>query len=264
VADVTRRSDWRFVAVAALLFVTSAAATVAWCRSMPAHCAMPMPGGWTLSMTWMPMPGQSWPGAAAAFLAMWTVMMPAMMLPVLMPLLRRYRDALAGVGAAGQARLTVVAGTGYFVVWIALGIVVFPLGAALAALVLSQPGLSHAVPIALAAVVVAAGAVQFTDWKARRLACGRHLSPSGRAVPLDARTAWRHGVELGVHCSQCCANLMAILLAVGVMDLAAMAVVTAAIAAERLAPAGERVARAIGTISLAAGAMLAARATWLA
>ena len=39
---------------------------------------------------------------------------------------------------------------------------------------------------------------------------------------------------------------MAILLAVGVMDLRAMAVVTAAITVERLAPAGERVARVIG------------------
>ncbi len=31
---------------------------------------MPMPGGWTMEMMWMRMPGQTGP-AAAAFLGMW-------------------------------------------------------------------------------------------------------------------------------------------------------------------------------------------------
>jgi len=53
---------------------------------------------------------------------------------------------------------------------------------------------------------------------------------------------------------------MAILLALGVMDLGAMAVVTAAITAERLAPAGGRVARAIGALAAGAGLFLIGRA----
>ena len=57
---------------------------------------MPMPGGWTMSMTWMRMPGQTWPGAAASFLGMWIVMMVAMMLPSLVPMLWRYRKAVDG------------------------------------------------------------------------------------------------------------------------------------------------------------------------
>jgi len=32
-----------------------------------------MPGGWTMSMAWVRMPGQSWPVAAASFLGMWVV-----------------------------------------------------------------------------------------------------------------------------------------------------------------------------------------------
>ena len=39
----------------------------------------------------------------------------------------------------------------------------------------------------------------------------------------------------------------------GVMDLSAMAIVTAAITAERLAPAGERIARALGIVVVGAG-----------
>jgi hypothetical protein len=34
---------------------------------MSAMGEMPMPGGWTMSMAWMRMPGQTWPGAAASF-----------------------------------------------------------------------------------------------------------------------------------------------------------------------------------------------------
>jgi predicted metal-binding membrane protein len=48
---------------------------------------------------------------------------------------------------------------------------------------------------------------------------------------------------------------MAILLVVGVMDLRAMAVVTAAISAERLATESARVARIIGVGGLVAGAV---------
>jgi predicted metal-binding membrane protein len=70
-------------------------------------------------------------------------------------------------------------------------------------------------------------------------------------------------VRLGLDCSSCCANLMAILLAVGIMDLPVMAVVAAAITAERLALIGERVARATGAVSVVAGVFLIARATGL-
>jgi predicted metal-binding membrane protein len=56
---------------------------------------------------------------------------------------------------------------------------------------------------------------------------------------------------------------MVILLVIGVMDLRAMAIVTAAITAERLVPAGERVARAIGAVTVGAGLILAARAAGL-
>src|SRR3954468_10520568 len=93
---------------------------------------MPMPGGWSMSMAWMRMPGQTWPGAAAAFLGMWVVMMVAMMAPSLIPMLRRYRRAVGGTGRLGG--LTAMVATGYFFVWSALGVVAFPLGVALAAL----------------------------------------------------------------------------------------------------------------------------------
>jgi len=45
--------------ISSLLFATSATVTIAWGSCMAAMGGMPMPGGWTMSMAWMRMPGQS-------------------------------------------------------------------------------------------------------------------------------------------------------------------------------------------------------------
>jgi predicted metal-binding membrane protein len=216
-----------------------------------------------MSMAWMRMPGQTWPGAAASFLGMWVVMMVAMMLPSLVPMLGRYRQAVGRIGETRLGRLTALVGLGYFFVWTGFGMAVFPLGVVLAALTMRQPALAHAVPIAIGMVVLSAGALQLTPWKAHHLACCREAPGRGRTLPADAGTAWRHGMRLGLHCGYCSAGLTAILLVLGIMDLRLMAVVTAAITAERLAPAGERVARAIGAVVVVAGLFLIARAAGL-
>jgi hypothetical protein len=59
-------SERAFIGVSALLFAASAAVTVVWCASMSAMGGMPKPHGWTMSMAWMRMPGQTWPGTAAS------------------------------------------------------------------------------------------------------------------------------------------------------------------------------------------------------
>jgi predicted metal-binding membrane protein len=83
-----------FLSACALLFVAGAWGTIAWCGSMSG--GMPMRGGWTMSMAWMRMPGQTWPGAAASFMGMWVVMMLPMMLPSLAPMLSNYRRSVRG------------------------------------------------------------------------------------------------------------------------------------------------------------------------
>src|SRR6266851_2607450 len=258
-----RASQRTFLGVSALLFAASTAMTIVLCTSMSAMGEMPMPGGWTMSMAWMPMRGQTWPGAAASFLGMWVVMMVAMMLPSLVPMLWRYRQAVGRTGETRLGRLTALVGVGYFFVWTVFGIAAFPLGVALAAVEMQQPALARAVPIAVSVLVLMDGSLQLTAWKARHLACCREAPGRGRTLPADADTAWRHGLRLGLHCSHCCVGLMAILLVIGVMDLRAMAVVAAAITVERLAPAGERVARVTGAVAVGAGLFLIARAAGL-
>ncbi len=52
------------------------------------------------------MPGQTLAGAAASFLGMWVVIMVAMMLPSLVPMLWRYRQAVGRTGETRLGRLT--------------------------------------------------------------------------------------------------------------------------------------------------------------
>jgi len=258
-----RASERAFFSVSALLFAASAVVTIAWCGSMSAMRGMPMPGAWTMSMAWMRMPGQTWPGAAASFLGMWFVMMVAMMLPSLVPALWRYRQAVGRTGQTRLDRLTAVVGLGYFFVWIVFGMAIFPLGVALATVEMQRPALARAVPIAAGVVVLIAGALQFSAWKAHHLRCCRESPGRGRTLPADARTAWRHGLRLGLHCSYSSVGLTAILLVTGVMDLRVMAVITAAITIERLTPAGDRVAQAIGAVAIGTGLFLIGRVAGL-
>ncbi len=216
--------------------------------------------GATMAMMWMPMPGQTWAGAAASFVGMWVVMMVAMMLPSLTPMLWRYRQVVARTGDTRVGRLTTLVGGGYFFVWTVFGMVIFPLGAALAAVEMRQPAFARVVPLTVGVVVLLTGALQFTAWKARQLVCCREAPGRGCALSAGAGTAWRHGLRLGLQCSRCCGGLTLIPLVIGVMDLRAMVVVTAAVTVERFAPDGERVARAIGVLVVGLGLFLIARA----
>ena len=191
---------------------------------------------------------------------MWIVMMVAMMMPSLFPMLQRYRQAVGITGETRVGRLTLLVGVGYFFVWTVFGLAAYPLGVALAVAEMQQPSLARTVPFAVGAVVLIAGALQYTSWKACHLTCCRNMPARGSTLPAEAGTAWRHGLRLGLHCAYCCVGLIAILLVIGVMDLRAMAVVAAAITVERLLPAGERVARVTGAAIVGTGLLLIARA----
>ncbi len=259
----SRNRQHAFFGVSALIFACSTAVTILWCRSMSAMGGMRMPGGWTMSIAWMRMPGQTWIGAAAAFLAMWVVMMVAMMLPSLIPILRRYREAVSAKSEPRLGWLTVLVGASYFFVWTVFGMIAFPMGIGLAQTEMQQPALAHAMPIAAGVVVLLGGAFQFTACKSRNLACCLDMLMPGHELPADAATAWRHGLRVGLHCSICCAGLMAILLVIGVMNLWAMAIVAAVITVERFARARVCVVRAVGAVIVGAGVFLIARAAGL-
>jgi predicted metal-binding membrane protein len=190
-------------------------------------------------------------------------MMVAMMMPAHVPILLGHRQAVGVTGTRRLDLLTALVSAGYFSVWTGVGILIYPIGVVLAGVEMQSSAVARAVPIAVGAVVLLAGAFQFTSWKLRHLVCCRDTSNHDLRLAANAASSWRYGMHFGLHCAFACANLTAMLLALGVMNLRAMAVVTAAITAERLAPAGENVARAAGSVIVGAGLILIARAVGL-
>jgi predicted metal-binding membrane protein len=195
-----------------------------------------------------------------SFLGMWVAMTAAMMLPSLVPMLARYRAAIGRAGEPRPALPTALAGLGYFCVWTLLGVAVLPFEAALAAIETQVPAAAQIAPFATGIVVLVAGALQFTAWKARRLSFCREMPGCCDRPSASRRAAWRHGLRLGLHCVHCCAGLTAILIAVGIMDLRAMALVTVAITLERLTPARMRAAEVIGAATLGVGLFIIVQA----
>ncbi|HKD47318.1 MAG TPA: DUF2182 domain-containing protein [Rhizomicrobium sp.] len=236
--------DRRFFTASLLVFLGSAVVTIIGCQ------AMPMPHGGAMATA-----GVDWPATALSFLVMWLMMMAAMMLPSLAPMLMRYRLAVGATGLRLDG-LTALAGAGYFSIWVLLGVAVLAFQTALTVLEARLPLVGHAIPLAATLAILIASAYQFSAAKARALACCRYAPVR---IQADMMTAWRHGLDLGLRCAACCANLMAILLVIGMMDLRAMIAVTAAITAERLMPGRQRVAHAIGAAALVAGLFLTMR-----
>jgi predicted metal-binding membrane protein len=221
-----------FLALSALLFVVSVAATVGWSRAMA-----------TGMTVWLPMPGQTRLSAATGFEVMWVAMMAMMMLPSLVPTLAR-------------TRVDVRTSAGYLAVWAAIGAGVYVAGVALSGAELRWPTVSPVIPIARGVVLVAAGWVQLTLWKARHLECYRE----GCLGVAHPGASWRRGIALGGHCALCCLPFMAVLMVVGMMNLAVIALLALAITIERVVRAPALPVRFAGLIMLSAGVLQLARA----
>ena len=244
------------VAVAAWAYTISSAGGMA--------SAMPMPGGWSMSMAWMSMGHQSPLAHAIMFLGMWSVMMVAMMLPSVMPavlLHQRLIESRTNRGAGASASQVLLL-TGYFSVWVAFGAVAYALGMTVAAATMRSVRLSVMVPAATGLALAAAGVYQLTQWKQ---ICLRHCrSPLEFFARHDIRQAadsWRFGLHHGAYCAGCCWGLMVIQLALGVMSVPLMALIALVILLEKQWRHGEMLARVVGAASIAAGLFLALRAT---
>ena len=250
------------VVLAAIATLLAWAYTISSARSMSS--AMPMPGGWSMSMAWMTMGAQSTAAHAVMFLTMWTVMMIAMMLPSVMPAVLLHRRLIdgrikQGKPAAGSQLLLLA---GYFAVWVAFGAVAYAAGMALSNAAMRSVDVSVWIPAATGGALVAAGAYQLTPWKQ---VCLRHCrSPLQFFAQHDIRgpaDSWRFGLHHGAYCAACCWGLMAIQLALGVMSVPLMALVALVILLEKQWRHGETLARYVGVVTLAAGLFFVLRAT---
>jgi predicted metal-binding membrane protein len=219
----------------------------------------PMPGMRAGILTGPDMRGMGGGGAApmalGLFLVTWVVMMAAMMLPAAAPVLlavdrwarRSGRPRLAAVGFIA----------GYLADWALAGLGAYAL---LASLGHRYPSPGPAAVRAGAVLLVVAGLWQLTPIKhacLRRcqsplafLAANTGRLSRGRLGTVQA------GIRHGVFCLGCCWSLMLVLVLLGMMNLAWMALVAAVVSAEKVLPAGRIVAAVTGAALIASGAVL--------
>ena len=256
------KTDLRLLVAAALGTIAAWAYTIYSADSMSS--AMPMPGGWSMSMAWMSMGGQSAIGHAAMFITMWTVMMIAMMLPSVMPVVLLHRRLVTsrverGDAAAGSHVLLLA---GYFFVWALFGLFAYAIGMTVAAAAMRHVHISLLVPVATGCTLIAAGLYQVTRWKRICLQhCRSPLEFLSRHQIRRRHDSWALGLHHGAYCAACCWGLMVIQLALGVMSVPLMMFVAGVILLEKQWRHREALAAAIGVTAIAGGVFLVLRAT---
>ena len=253
----------RFYAATAVVFILGLGATLTLAFSMSG--GMDMPGGWRMSMMWMRMPGESWVDSAGMFLLMWLSMMVAMMTPAFMAKLNQFHRSLIWRRAGYPGLATALVVLGYFGVWMVIGAGIYMVGVPWALGVMRYSSLSRAVRPLLGLVLILAGTFQFSSWKDSGLRSCRDLllyAPYRRqrkGIPVkilktdDAPTFFMEGVKQGWSCALCCAGSMAVLVALGAMNLYLMLAVAVVIALEKMLPQPKPVVYLTGGLALAVG-----------
>jgi predicted metal-binding membrane protein len=189
--------------------------------------------------------------ALPLFLLLWVVMMAAMMFPSVAPIAILWTRVIRGrsQGAAMVGRMTSFLG-GYLIAWAGFGLLAFVALLGTQRLVEVSPDGAKWLGVGIFAV---AGIYQLTPLKD---ACLRHCRSPMMALlhygNFKGRTRdLRVGVHHGLYCVGCCWGLMLVLVAVGVMNIAAMAALAAVIFLEKLWRHGAGLSRAVGLAFLA-------------
>jgi predicted metal-binding membrane protein len=197
--------------------------------------------------------------------AMWVVMMAGMMIPSVAPMVLTHAAIVRRRAAAGAAAAPLLSSglflAGYLLAWSAFSAAAaFAQGALVRAALLDERSLSVG-PWAGAAVLLAAAIFQLSPAKSACLSQCR--APAGYFI-----TEWREGrvgavimgLRHGAFCIGCCWMLMAVLFAVGIMNILWGAVLTAFVVAEKVLPWRRAVVWFGGAMCVAGAVVLVCRA----
>lgn len=212
--------------------------------------ASPLPGV-TVAEYWAALCMSAEGANPLAVFAMWVLMSAAMMLPTFVPAVRVFGE-LGSVRATDGASMAALV-SGYGVVWVAFSAI-----ATAVQLYLAKAGAMTGAgqtlsPWATAALLLAAGAYQFSRVKAACLARCRHpLMFFMEHWAPGPKPAFSMGMRLGAWCVGCCWMLMLLGLVGGAMNLFWMGAATLFMAFEKLPELGRYLTRLLGALLLVA------------
>jgi|SRR5437660_7694091 len=196
--------------------------------------------------------------SAFLFITIWIIMMIAMMFPASAPMILTFTTISAN--KRQQARPVVptwVFVSAYLLVWSACGVLAYPLALGLEQWTAQSMWLMQNSPRFAGAVVVLAGLYQLSPWKDRCLAkCRTPLHFILTAWRDGYGGAFRMGMEHGIYCLGCCWLLFVLLFALGIMNLAVMALATALIFVEKTLPAGRLISKLAGGALIGYGVLV--------
>jgi predicted metal-binding membrane protein len=225
---------------------------LSWLYMVPT--ARDMYGEMTGSAAWMMADTWDAPYTFLIFL-MWAVMMAGMMLPSATPTIMTFATVVRRrpEPEAPVAR-TLAFGAGYLVAWTAFSVAATALQWLLARTSLLSPMMESASAAMTGAILVLAGAYQWTPLKHACLdRCRSPLIYLVRAWRPGRMGALRMGMRHGLECIGCCWALMLLLFAAGVMSLVAIASITVFVLAEKVAPFGKHGAFVSGAVLVLLG-----------
>ncbi|HEV2032954.1 MAG TPA: DUF2182 domain-containing protein [Candidatus Dormibacteraeota bacterium] len=187
------------------------------------------------------------PGVAV-FLVAWSVMMAAMMLPSATPMIVLYEKVSQNLSQSDHHVVpTALFAAVYLAIWLTVGVPVYICGLMLNALADANPIVAAWFPYALAAVLVATGAYQFT---ALKQSCLHYCRTPLSFLMARWQTGYAGTAKLAVahaaYCIGCCAGLMVVLVAAGAMSLPWVLLIAAVVFIEKLLPRGDLIARIAG------------------
>ncbi len=195
--------------------------------------------------------------AFPSFVAMWAAMMVGMMSPTVAPSALAHRAAARQRGASPLSTAAFV--VGFLFVWAATGLVGF---AAYRLILQISPTAddSRWLPALAGLVLVGVGVLQFTPWKVHCLrTCRTPRASIGNAdSTASTRASFGAGLVHGWRCLGCCWALMVVLLVVGVMNLAWMAVISAVFLVDKHWTRGEGLSQVVGAGLVALGLVVVA------
>jgi predicted metal-binding membrane protein len=184
--------------------------------------------------------------AFPAFILLWVAMMAAMMFPSVAPVAILWARTIQArsTGAIRAWRITTFV-AGYLVAWASFGVVAFVALLGTERLVDEAPEVAKWLAVG---IFLTAGVYQLTPLKR---ACLRHcrspLTSILHYASMQGRARdFRIGLHHGLYCVGCCWGLMVVLVAVGVMNLAAMALLAAVIFLEKIWRRGDTFAKVVG------------------
>jgi predicted metal-binding membrane protein len=240
----TNTSDGSSGDVRNVMFGLVAVAAVAWIYLFTgAVTQMPMSDGDSMSME------PAWTLVyAATVLAMWAIMMVAMMLPVGAPaIIRVVRRANSAPQGPGGLWAGLVFAAAYMSVWLGFGVAATLLQWGLDSSDLLSGSMAVRSPLIASLLAVAVGLYQFSPLKLGSLR--RCRSSDERLSGHSGRGAafvWKLGLTHGVSCLICVWALMLLPLIAGLMNPAWMVATMLLALAERIFPKGDDVARLSG------------------